>query len=59
MKIRIETTIDPAALKAFLKDNPQLRVPVFFDKNAHIVLTVNNKRQRGPAIAVIAWLMAR
>lgn len=57
MQIRIETNVEPQALKTFLEER-RLRVPVFFDKNTHVVITIN-PRNRADAIALIDWLMAR
>lgn len=59
MQIRIETAIDPAAVTKFLEEH-DLRVPVFFDQNEHIVITVNrNIRTRASLILLIEWLMAQ
>jgi len=57
MQIRIETNVAQPALKSFL-DERKLFVPVFFDKNDHVVLTIN-PRNRADAILVIDWLMAQ
>jgi len=57
MQIRIGTSVEPTALKQFLEER-SLRVPVFFDKNSHIVLDIN-QRNRAHAIRVIDWLLAQ
>lgn len=57
MQIRIETAVEPQALKQFLEER-KLVVPVFFDKNAHIVININ-PRNRASAIELIDWLMTR
>ncbi len=57
MQIRIETDVPPPALKAFLEER-KLRVPVFFDKNTHVVIIVN-RRSRRAALELIDWLVTR
>lgn len=62
MQIRIESSVEPAAITAFLKER-KLRVPVFFDPklgevNTHIVVIVN-RRSRLAAFELITWLLTR
>ncbi len=57
MQIRIETNVSPLALRALL-DERKLVVPVFFDKNTNLVITIN-PRNRAHAIELIDWLMTR
>lgn len=60
MKITIETNIPPPALKAFLEER-ELRVPVFFNRNTHVVILFNPElnHSRSDALQLIDWLMAR
>lgn len=57
MQIRIETDVPAATLKSFLNEN-NLRVPVFFDKNTHVVIILN-RRNRRAALQLIEWLATR
>lgn len=57
MQIRIESNVQPQALKFFLEEN-SLKVPVFFDRDTRIVLTIN-PRNRADAIKLIDWLMTQ
>lgn len=58
MKIRIEATIEPQALKQFLEER-DLPVPVFFEEPAHNLVITVNPRNRAAAISLIEWLMPR
>lgn len=57
MKVRIETNVAPAALKAFL-EIAAVKLPVFFDDREHIVIDIN-PHNRADAILVIDWLMTQ
>lgn len=56
MKIRIETTVAPAALQRFLDEN-KVRVPTFFDKEGHVVLLIGPYTDHDQASKLISWLM--
>ncbi len=57
MQIRIERPVTAEAIKAFLEHH-ELRVPVFLDRNGHVVITIN-PRNRADAIKMIDWLMTQ
>jgi hypothetical protein len=57
MKIIIETTFRPAAIKCYL-DEHNLKLPVFFnEENTHIVI-LPSIRHRVATVEFINWLMS-
>lgn len=60
MKITVERPvhITPAMVKALL-DHRKLIVPVFFDANTNIVISLNRSSRKIDALELIEWLMPR